>query len=1067
MGSGKRRPRLDSQSPADIQRKPLPGSSTSSYTSPTSAAPTIATGTARTSEDSKSSSRFESGTASTCLSPIEQMSPFLENGPPEPTGPKKLHKAPTMPSSPPPPPPPAPAVLTKLGTPPRVPAVTATYATPPGARRAADRSPSPDQPPAKAKLQPNRLQPKHTSPAPNPRGRSVSAQPPVVRGVEPDGSRAVSGPIQGRPQSKPSSEGSPPAAADKRKRRSWFPGGRSRASSDVSKPTTPGAWIMSPDNQVDYNPALLVNGEKVPELWSETGNVYVYLHPKESNRGPCFKVADYIFSPSAVLVELLVTEMMATTSHNAGYLDVAPAAGPVTEGHLYLPLGNTDVDRLVAARNLFAFLTHQPLVGTTENPNLFAAVLQIAGLLRRFNFSSFDGASFGESVDVAFDLLLDYTGIADVRHSREKTLEALILAEQMKSWNLYSEAFPHAVGKYESLIDLRSPLYDRISVSTRQRMDRAHLGLANRQASVNTRLEGFEFPSLFAGIASSTSTEEYKDVKFKEWRNSYGKMRNFVLGYYKNLFGNWPPRARSKKNHFSQSGLNRQCLKILYSDFCALYDLLVDRQSITPRVIGEGYDEDGDESSKDKKLGEASISALRMVLGEFDKSSPPVLPPIPFDVPKLPSMTAIYENYHELPAKKQVKYSKSLQPHELQLLLIKSRNIDTDALTMPFLLAYKDFELKESKGTNPADLADQRIGNWLFMYVVLQSLPMLVVDAPGLRYTEGVEDFLCEAPQGNAPWTEDAGATRKMWFQTGSSNVVELSADVVMFSIEGIYMRSHCWLAAKDWQASGPLAQPPPQPGLDQTSPLQPPRAVFRDMDPFGAASSSSGPPSVASSSPPSTTTTTTHQHQQQHLLQQQQQQQQQQRHRSQSPVSSGGQQQQGQGQSPPTSSSNSPHLRPRSGSHNDRARQAHRASIAIGLEPLPMPAMAAAMDRSSRVLSVGSLSSGGGGPPPPGSLLGEGGEGGLRVSRSAVNLSPSSGVGGVGDGGGGGDFLGGGAGAAAGQYHQARKSSYGGPGPSGLGPGPGHAAGEGGSTFDDILKGMDGKGKKKKKLFF
>ncbi|KAK4034161.1 hypothetical protein C8A01DRAFT_39375 [Parachaetomium inaequale] len=1059
-GSGKRRPRLglltsflpkltsrpDSQSSPDIARKPVPpASSTSSYTSPTSTAPTMTTGTARTSEDSKSSSRFESGTGSTALSPIEQSSPFFETGPLESTPPKKkLHKVPAMPSSPPPPPP---TVLTKLGTPSRLPAVTATQATPPSGRRA-DRSPSPEHPPSAARLQPNRLQPRQPSPAPNPRGRSVSAQPPVARGVAADGSRAVSSPVQARSQSKPPSEGSPPATADKRKRKSWFPGARSRANSDVAKSKSHSAWLMSPDNQVDYNTALLVNGEKVPELWNEAGNVLVYLHPKNSNRGPCFKVADHIFSHSAILVELLVTEMMSGTSHNAGFLDVAPADGPVTEGHLYLPLGNTDLERLVAARNLFAFLTHQPLVGTSENPTLFAGVLQVAGLLRRFNFSCFDGSSFGESVDAAFDLFMDHTGIADVRHSREKTLEALILAEQMKSWNLYNEAFAHAVGKYESLLDLKSPLYDRISVSTRQRMDRAHLDLANRQASVNTRLEAFEFPSLFAGIASSTSTEEYKNVKFKEWRNSFSKMRSFALGYYKGLFGNWPPRARSKKNYFSQSGLNRQCLKILYSDFCALYDLLVDRQSITPRVIGEGYEEP-DEASKDNKLGEASISALRKVLGEFDKSSPPVLPPIPFDVPKLPSMTAIYENYHDLPAKKQAKYSKALQPHELQLILIKSRNIDTDALNMPFLLAYKDYELKESKGTNPADLADQRIGNWLFLYVVLQSLPMLVVDAPGLRYTEGVEDFLCEAPQGNPPWTEDAGQTRKMWFQTGSSNVVELSADVVMFSVEGIYMRSHCWLAAKDWDASSSGGGGPPPPA-DQTSPLQPPRAIFRDMDPFAAPRPSSS--SSSSNTNNNNNTFTTHQHQQQHH-----------HHRSQSPGS------------PPSSS---PHLRPRSGSTNDRARQAFRASIAIGLEPLPLPA-APSVDRASRVLSIGSMSSGGGGgggagpgspgfgTPGPGSAgLGGGGGGnsgggdvyqlGLRVSRSAVNLG----------GAGGGDYLG-----------QPRKSSYGGfpgggggVGPSNLGPGHHAAAGDslgGGSTFDDILKGMDGKGKKKKKLFF
>ncbi|KAK4141571.1 uncharacterized protein C8A04DRAFT_38967 [Dichotomopilus funicola] len=1056
----------------------------------------ITAGTARTSEESKrSSSRFESAAGSTALSPIDdQTPPFLEHAFAESTGHNKLHKTLVMPTSSPPPPPPVvssvpsvppmpqlppppvpgagpppqlsqrPTVLTKPSAPTRPPPPRPV----PESGRRTDRSPSPERPASKAKLQSTRLQPRNQSPSSDPRGRSVSAQPPLVIPVADGnhGSRAVSSPIQAGPPAhsgqhllKPGTEGSPPPglAADKRKRKSWFPGARSRANSDAGQAKSPGAWIMSQENQADYNTSLLVNGEKVPELWNEGGNVLVYLHPKEANLGPSFRVADHLVSNSPMLMEILVTEMMGATSHNEGNFDGSGALDYPTviqEGHLYLPLGNTDVECLVAARNLFAFLTHQPLVGTDEHPNFFAALLQIAGLLRRFCFTSYDGNSFGDAVTAALDVFMDHTGIADVRHSREKTLEALILAEQLKSWTLYNEAFVHAVGKYELLTELRSPLYDRISVDTRQRMDRAHLDLVNRQASVNTRLDAFEFPSLFAGIASSTSTEEYRNVKFKEWRNSYAKMRTFVMGYYKGLFGNWPPRARSKKNHFSQSGLNRQCLKILYSDFCALYDLLVDRQSITPRVIGEGYDEEADSSQEKDKKGDrareaSSISALRKVLGEFDKSSPPVLPPIPFDVPKLPSMTAIYENYHDLPAKKQAKYSKSVQPHELQLILLKSRNIDTDALHLPFLDAFKDFELRESRGTHPSDLADQRIGNWLFLYVVLQSLPMLVVDAPGLRYTEGVEDFLCQAPKGNPPWTEDAGQTRKMWFQTTKSNVVELSADVVMFSVEGTYMRSHCWLAAKDWDAGHQGHH-----GQQQHTPTT---------------------QSPAPSSP--------------HLL---------------------------------------PHARPRSGS-DDRARQAFRASIAIGLEPLPLPAAphpptgapgAAAFDRASRVMSLGSMSglsssaagmgagtgtwspsgtgtpgttgSAGPGSPAFGPVGGTGSSGngngngngdmyqlGLRVSRSAANLGQL--------GGSGGDYL-----SAGGAGGQPRKSSYGafGIGPSNLGPGgggggdPGHGHGHGhtqnhghghavrdsmggGSTFDDILKGMDDKGKKKKKLFF
>jgi hypothetical protein len=743
-------------------------------------------------------------------------------------------------------------------------------------------------------------------------------------------------------------------------------------------------------------------------LWNEQGNVFVYLHPKGSGRGPSFKVADHVFSTSVTLNELLVAEMMAA----AQYLGVEQAERPVIEGHLYLPSGSSDLQSLVSARNLFAFLTHQPLVGTKETPSLFSAILQLSSLLREFNFSNYDGSSFGESVDVAFDQLVDQFGLADVRHSGEKTLEALVLAEQMKSWNLYNEAFAHAVGKYESLLDLRSPIYPRISTNTRKRLERAHLDLVNRQANVNARIESFEFPSLFAGIASSTSTEEYRNVKFKEWKNNFGKMRSFVLNYYKGLFGSWPPKARSRKNHFSQSGLNRQCLKILYSDLCALYDLLVDRKSITPRVIAEA---DGpSDDAKEKNGADPSISALRKILSEFEKSSPPVLPPIPYDIPKIPSMTAIYENYNELPAKKQAKYNKSLQSHELQLILIKSRNMDTDALQMPFLAAFKDFELREARGVQPQDLADQRIGFWLFLYVVLQSLPMLVVDAPGLQFTEGVEDFLCEAPQGNPPWTEDAGEVRKMWYQTADQNFVELSADVLVFSVEGIYTRSHCWLVAKEWEAAASPALAPAAGSLCPSSPtsLQPPHTLFPELDPFATGISTNHNLNIPNQ------------------------------------VGSGG------GLSAP----NSPHLRPRSGSHDHRARHALRASMAIGLEPLPIPAVGAG-DRTSRIVSAGSglfPSAGGGGPGDMYQL-------GLRTSRSAVNLNQFGELGPPGE--------------EAGQLGFApRRSVYGGlPPPAALGGGHVRGASHGGvgggagggSTFDDILKGMDNGKKAKKKLFF
>jgi hypothetical protein len=655
---------------------------------------------------------------------------------------------------------------------------------------------------------------------------------------------------------------------------------------------------------------------------------------------------------------------------DAGRRQPSPPNSPPTgaesplDFRLYIPMAQLsqsgrllDLERFIAVRNLFAFLTGQPLVGTKTHGTMFSAFLQIAALLREFQFESVDGSSFGEAVDLSFGFFMEQYNLGDVRQSREKTLEAIVLGEHMRSWALYNEAFAHAVGKYSAIMDIKSPLYEKISRSTRSRLERAHLDLLNRQHNVNSRLESFEFPSIFAGVASSTSYEEYKNLRFKNWRYAFSKMRNFMQGYYKTAFGHWPPKASSKKNPFSESGLNRQVLKVLYSDLCSLYDLLVDRESITPRVIDQAPEDIREVSVN------PMISALRKLLGEFDHSSPPVLPPIPFDVPKLPSMASVHETYGKMNLKEQARFDRRIQSHELQLILIKSRNIDTDNLNLPFLTAFKEFELKEAKGCTATDLAEQRIGYWIFLYVVIQCLPMLVVDAPGLQHTDAVEYFLCEPPIGNPPWMEGVGQVRKMWYEIGGGEgIVELSADVVMFSVEAIYHRSHCWLAAKLWEEQGP-AQPAVLPAV--MTPLEPPRPIFPDVSaetapaatPLG---SSAGLPAAGSASSLPV------------------------RPRNASPV---------------------PAVSP-----NRQPRLANRSSIAFGLEPINLPADGVPGDGSSpRVVSGFS----GRGTPPTHSRNSS------RVRSSSVtNLQGTATEAAPFDG--------------------------------------------GGSTFDDILKGMDGKDRAK-----
>ncbi|OTA89698.1 hypothetical protein M434DRAFT_398413 [Hypoxylon sp. CO27-5] len=829
------------------------------------------------------------------------------------------------------------------------------------------------------------LAPRQSSPTPEGRVRSVSAHPPTTQSDPPSGNLAVSTPITAvsRPGSSNGSQ-SPTRDGERRGRlrRSWLPGGRSRSHSrGHSKAHTSAAWILG--QNADYNTSFLANGEKVPELWNENGNVLVYLDPKGIGAGPSFKVPSFVVDYSLVFVELMEAEMASPTDPGRSRarsfsgrdsLSVDDATRRIQspplseaegsgEARLYLPVSMStpghrsqeDMERLISIRNMFAFLTGQPLVCTKEQPTLFSVFLRISALLKEFEFTNIDGSTFGDAVEMSFGFFMDQMALADVRHSREKTLESLILGERMRSMPLYNEAFTHAVGKYSAIRDLNSPLWNQVSRTTRERLERSYFELVNRQNGVNNRLESFEFPALFSGVANSTSNPDYKDVKFHSWRRSFGRMRQFVLSYYKSNFGSWPPKARSKKNPFTESGLNRQVLKILYSDFCALYDLLVDRESLTTRVI----DQSAEETTNEHK--NPHLAALRKVLAEFDQSSPPVLPPIPFDLPKLPDMTSVQENYYELSHRERARLDK-LQEYQMLLILNKAYDFETFKLQIPFLEEFKEFEYKEAKGRTAAEMADQRIGYWLFLYVVIQSLPMLVVDAPGLQFTEGVEYFLCQPPRGQPPWLEDAPSVRKRWYEVAGGGVVELSADAVEFSIEGIYHRSHCWLAAKRWELgedTGPAAPP------DHMSPLQAPQSVFQDMD-----------PGVSTSPAPV--------------------------NRSESPQTG-----------PPGVA-----LRQRTASPGGR-RQSHRSSVALGLEPIPLPT-----DNmlGSRVVSARGVSP----VQRPISTM-------MSRSRSSGNLVglPDSPVY-----------------ARTDSRNSSRQDSV------------------GGSTFDDILKDMEQKPKKKRGFF-
>ena len=234
--------------------------------------------------------------------------------------------------------------------------------------------------------------------------------------------------------------------------------------------------------------------------------------------------------------------------------------------------------------------------------------------------------------------------------------------------------------------------------------------------------------------------------------------------------------------------------------------MLVDRTALTTRTIdtsGAG----GDSTSMEPR--DVAVRALRHVLSEYDRSTPPVLPPVPFDIPQLPSLQVLHRK--PLDSKKEGKLrGKKLKNSDINAVLMNSYTRESIQPT-PFIDSFMQFERRCASGKSLEEIMDLRCGQWIFLYAVIQSLPMLVVDVPDVRFTDAVEYFLCIAPRGGAPWIHNDSKTARSWFGVaGGAGVVSLPSDVVINGVEGVYRRSHCWQVAEQWAEVGALIEPPP-----------------------------------------------------------------------------------------------------------------------------------------------------------------------------------------------------------------------------------------------------------------
>lgn len=524
------------------------------------------------------------------------------------------------------------------------------------------------------------------------------------------------------------------------------------------------------------------------------------------------------------------------------------------ELHLYLPIplncdvslpnariSQEDTETLLLFRNLFAFLLGQALIATPRSPSLFSIFMDVASLLSRFEFTNFDGSNFGETATTSFGNYCDELHLPDVRRSREKTIEAIVLGERLRFYPLYLEGFVHGVGKLDELKQLRSPKFGLIHPITQKRLERGFIDLDTRLRVLYSKLNEFDFPSVFSGAANSTTSPESKAVRFKTWKASFSEFRRFTAQYYRQKYGSWPPKARSKKNHFEENGLNRQVLNDLYHDFTDLYDMMVDRTALTDRTMDNG----GETAPATSDPHALMVRALRLVMSEYDHATPPVQPPIPFDIPQFPSLKSLHGK--PMDAKKEAKRrSKKLKDTDINAVLMGSYTREGLKAT-PFIESFMQFERRCAHGKTLNDLMDIRCGQWIFLYCVIQALPLLVVDVPNVKYNDAVEYFLCIAPRGGAPWIQNDSKTARSWFGVaGGAGVVSLPSDVVVNGVEGIYRRSHCWHVAEQWADKDALEPPTVEDTFDNESSMSSPYQGQQS-----SAGSSSEPPQFNALTPP------------------------------------------------------------------------------------------------------------------------------------------------------------------------------------------------------------------------
>lgn len=554
---------------------------------------------------------------------------------------------------------------------------------------------------------------------------------------------------------------------------------------------------------------------KDPELWNPNGDVLVYLQARGNDQPASFRLSSHVIEASEN--RWLVAELRngVIEDREDPTIPTPPAVAPGYNSHLGhptppvsesdqlegeisyemrfpppKPLSRQDkIQHQITTRNVFAMLCHASLVGIS----LHQALVDLHARLELYR-------SPGEP-DTAGQIItyLSSRAIDDMRNDVESAVGILAWAERpgvrwSEGWR---EAFLHCAGMYRDGrgsngcggLD-RCADWKYVTPQTRALLERSWLEMRLKVQTAEERLTDFTLPDIWA---AGTASEFRTAPPVGSAKATAERFQKMLIAHYTRVYGSWPPARPAPTTEDEEAWLTRSVARDLQRDFGALYDYLVDREVVWDVSEARAGRKWMMVSTGWNKGFDADVPGMPMtdIIIEFDNRMR--IPHIPHPHPLLPSSIPPQTPGPTPGGMFRTASSTSVQQKQqagrerrVALAYTESTNLDALDTSAPspsdLVDAFSRFE--KSDAVAEVDPAMARRGRWVLLYGILQALAPVSVDAPRMKYCEGVSYHL-SARLKRPTWSKDRGANN------ASALFGEVRHDM-----------SHCWTTPATWASS-------------------------------------------------------------------------------------------------------------------------------------------------------------------------------------------------------------------------------------------------------------------------